>query len=125
MYLNLLDDILKNTEIFLEFWNEYIKPEFYYLAFFEKKGQKSLFEETEILYVEKFREIFFDDITKLIRGFKNKLGLEGYLTNIDKKNREKTAVEITYAYIIQFILYKTLVDNDFGKFKKEFAAKRD
>ena len=32
----ILDDILKNTEIFLEFWNEYIKPEFYYLAFFER-----------------------------------------------------------------------------------------
>ncbi|PIT90103.1 hypothetical protein COU23_00305 [Candidatus Kuenenbacteria bacterium CG10_big_fil_rev_8_21_14_0_10_36_11] len=119
-----LDDIFKNTEMFLEFWNEYIKPEFYYLAFFEKKGQKSLFKETEILYVEKFREIFFDDITKLIKGFKNKLGLEGYLTNIDKKNREETAVEITYAYIIQFILYKTLVDNDFGKFKKEFNERQ-
>ena len=36
------------------------------------------------------------------------------------KNREKAAVEISYAYIIQFILYKALVDNEFSKFKKEF-----
>lgn len=120
----ILDDLLKQTEMFLEFWQEYIKPEFYYLAFFEKKGQKSFFKETEILPVEKFRQIFFEDITKLIKGFKNKLGLEGYLKNTDIKNREKTAVEITYAYIIQFILYKTLVDNDFGKFKKEFNERQ-
>lgn len=119
-----LDDIFKNTGVFLGFWQEYIKPEFYYLAFFEKKGQKSLFKETEILHVEKFRQIFFDDITKLIRGFKNKLDIEGYLKDIDIKNKGKTAVEITYAYIIQFILYKTLVDNEFGKFKKEFDERQ-
>src|SRR3989339_383014 len=83
-----------------------------------------ILKNTEILYVEKFKQIFFDDITKLIKGFKNKLGLEGYLTNTDIKNREKTAVEITYAYIIQFILYKTLVDNEFGKFKKEFNERQ-
>jgi len=115
-----LKEIFDKTELFLEFWQEYIKPESYYLAFFEKKGQRSLLREAEILNVEDFRQIFFKDITKLIRSFKNKLQIEGYLKEMNIKNREKTAVEISYAYIIQFILYKTLVDNEFSKFKKEF-----
>ncbi|OGY44490.1 MAG: hypothetical protein A3B89_00640 [Candidatus Buchananbacteria bacterium RIFCSPHIGHO2_02_FULL_40_13] len=119
-----LAEIFNKTDLFLEFWQEYIKPEFYYLAFFEKKGQKSLFKEAEILHVEEYRQIFFEDITKLIRSFKNKINIEGYLSSLDKKGREKRAVELTYAYIIQFILYKTLVDNEFGKFKKDFMDRQ-
>ncbi len=119
-----LKEIFEKTELFLEFWKEYIKPEFYYLSFFEKKGQRSLLREGDALNVEDSRQIFFEDITKLIRGFKNKLQLERYLKDLDIKNREKTAVEISYAYIIQFILYKTLVDNEFGKFKKEFEERQ-
>lgn len=115
-----LDEIFKQTEIFLEFWREYTKPEFYYLAFFEKKGQQSLLKKSETLHVEECRQVFFEDITKLIKSFKNKLNLEGYLKSFDNKDREKRSVELTYAYIIQFILYKTLVDNEFSKFKKEF-----
>jgi len=67
--------------------------------------------------------MFFIDITRLIKSFKNKLQIEGYFSNLDKKEREKKAVEITYAYIIQFILYKTLVDNEFGKFAEEFRER--
>lgn len=115
-----LKDIFDKTDEFLEFWNEYIKPEFYYLSFFEKKGQQSLLKESEILRVEEYRQLFFEDITKLIKSFKNKLNLEGYLKSFDKKERGKKSIELTYAYIIQFILYKTLVDNEFSKFKKEF-----
>ena len=70
-------------------------------------------QETEQLPVEENRQIFFEDITKLIASFKNKLDIEGYLNGLPQKERTKTAVEITYAYIIQFILYKTLVDNEF------------
>jgi type I restriction-modification system DNA methylase subunit len=33
---------------------------------------------------------------------------------------DKKATEISYAYFIQFILYKNLVDNCFGKFNEEF-----
>jgi len=33
-----LNQILDETELFLEFWKEYIKPEFYYLLFFEPFG---------------------------------------------------------------------------------------
>ena len=114
-----LNQILNETELFLEFWKEYIKPEFYYLLFFEPFGQLAFIKE-EKLPVEHNRQIFFEDITKLIRGFKNKLQIEGYFNDVDKKIRKKQAVEITYAYIIQFILYKTLVDNEFGSFKEKF-----
>ncbi len=114
-----LNQILHETELFLEFWKEYIKPEFYYLLFFEPFGQLPLIKE-ETLPVEQNRQMFFKDITKLIRGFKNKLQIEGYFNDLDKKTKEKQAVEITYAYIIQFVLYKTLVDNEFGKFGEQF-----
>ncbi len=103
----------------MTFWKEYIKPEFYYLSFFEKTGQLALVEETK-LHVEDSRQLFFEDITKLIQSFKNKLQIEGYLEGSDKKEREKRSIELTYAYVIQFILYKTLVDNDFDDFGKEF-----
>lgn len=116
-----LDDLFGRTDFFLTFWKEYIKPEFYYLSFFEKTGQLALIEETK-LHVEDNRQLFFEDITKLIQSFKNKLQIEGYLEEADKKTREKRAIELTYAYIIQFILYKTLVDNDFDDFTKEFET---
>ena len=116
-----LKQIFDSPNLFNEFWQEYIKPENYYLSFFEEKGQLKFFPED--LSIGKKRQDFFRDITTLIKSFKNKLQIEGYLEGTDKKQKEKIAVEITYAYIIQFILYKTLVDNDFGNFKKEFEAK--
>lgn len=116
-----LDDIFKKTSEFLEFWREYIKPRFYYLSFFEKTGQQSLFTETP-LKVEENRRLFFQDITKLIESFNHKIKLEGYLEEENLKKRAKKAVELTYAYIIQFILYKTLVDNNFDDFAEEFSA---
>ena len=115
-----LDQIFEKTDLFIEFWKEYIKPEFYYLSFFEPPKQISLFEEEHALPVDQNRQMFFDDITKLIKSFKNKLQLEGYFNELVEKQNEKKAVEITYAYIIQFILYKTLVDNEFGNFSQEF-----
>jgi len=114
-----LNFIFENPDLFLEFWREYIKPEFYYLSFFEPLGQLSLFKENK-LSVEQNIEIFFNDITKLITSFNKKLQIEGYFNNLNKREKEKKAVEITYAYLIQFILYKTLVDNNFGNFINEF-----
>lgn len=116
-----LDEIFSDPELFLDFWEEYTKPEFYYLSFFEERGQLKLLPSD--LSVEKRKQDFFNAITTLIRGFKNKLKIEGYFKDLDRKEQGKKAIEITYAYIIQFILYKTLVDNDFGKFKKEFEEK--
>jgi len=113
-----LNQIFSQPDLFLSFWQEYIKPENYYLSFFEKTGQLKLLPED--LSVEARRQDFFRDITTLIRGFKNKLDIEGYFHDLEKKEKGKRATEITYAYIIQFILYKTLVDNDFDDFSKEF-----
>jgi len=117
-----LETILDDTPLFLEFWREYIKPETYYLAFFEKRRRESLLQETEQLPVEQYRQLFFEDITKVIQSFKNKLNIEGYLNHLPEKEKTKTAVEITYAYMIQFILYKTLVDNEFDDFPQKYEA---
>lgn len=118
-----LDQIFSDPELFKDFWQEYIKPESYYLSFFEEKGQLKI--SAENLLVDRAREDFFKDITTLIRSFKNKLKIEGYFRDLEKKEKEKKAVEITYAYIIQFILYKTLVDNEFGEFNREFTERVD
>jgi len=83
---------------FLTFWQEYTTPEYYYLSFFRKKGQLQIFE-ADIPHLDEVREDFFKDITKLIENFKNKLNLKGYFKDVkDETEREKKAVEITYAY---------------------------
>jgi len=127
-----LNNIFENPNLLLEFWNEYIQPKYYYLQFFEKIGQLEIFEED--LSVDKKRENFFEDITTLIKSFKNKLNIKGYFESIGEQEKgyfakigeqgsEKKAVEITYAYLIQFILYKTLVDNEFEDFSDSFTQR--
>jgi hypothetical protein len=44
-----LDQIITATSFFLAFWKEYIKSEFYYLSFFEPRGQLSLLKNTDRL----------------------------------------------------------------------------
>ncbi len=117
-----LEHILSDTAYFLEFWKEYIKPEYYYLSFFEQAGQLSFFGKEE-LHIEDYRQLFFEDITTLIRSFRNKLRIEGYFNGLDRKEALKKATEITYAYIIQFILYKTLVDNRFDDFGNDYKGR--
>jgi hypothetical protein len=115
-----INQLFKRPELFNEFWKDYTLTDKYYISYFEPQGQLSLFKETEILSVEKNIEVFFQDITMLIRSIANKLQIQGYINGTNEKEREERAVQITYAYIIQFILYKTLVDNDFGQFRKEY-----
>jgi len=115
-----LDEILDDPEIFTTFWKEYTLPETYYISFFERMGSKSLFDR-EGLEVEQYREMFFDDITELIRNFKYKLRLSQYFNN--EKDPDKVATEISYAYVIQYILYKTLVDDDYSDKKNEFLER--
>lgn len=67
-----LDQILNEPDRFLEYWKEYIKPEAYYLSYFEPKGQLSLIKE-EKLPVENNMELFFAHITQLIRVLSIKL----------------------------------------------------
>lgn len=119
----ILDELLSNPALFRDFWDEYTKPEYYYLSFFEELGQLRIFKDIEKLYVEQNKIIFFEDITNLIRSFKNKLNIEGYFEELEKSEREKKSVEITYAYIIQFILYKTLVDNDYDEYGENYEKK--
>lgn len=120
-----IEQIFNDPRIFKTFWTDYTRPENYYLSFFEKHGQQSLFDNEGILKVDDNRELFFEDITKLIDNFKNKLNIEGYFNETDKRQREKKAIEISYAYFIQFILYKTLVDNCFANFDNEFKDRLD
>jgi len=118
-----IDDILKIPIDLLTFWSEYTTPEYYYLSFFKKKGEQEL-QEADIPHLDDVREEFFKDITKLIENFKNKLNLKGYFKEvIDDTERNKKAVEITYAYLIQFILYKTLVDNSFSDFEEDWKQR--
>jgi len=77
-----IEQIFNNTDLFQTFWNNYIKPENYYLSFFEKNGQQSLFDFEEKLKVEENKELFFEDITKLIKNFKNKLSLFNVITYV-------------------------------------------
>lgn len=120
-----LDEILSDPALFRDFWIEYTKPEYYYLSFFEEVGQLTIFKDIEKLHVEQHRVVFFEDITALIRSFKNKLKIEGYFEGLEKNDKEKKAIEITYAYIIQFILYKTLVDNDYNNYGPSYQKKVD
>lgn len=95
-----LDAILNNPSQLKTFWGDYLKEENYYLTFFEKTGQSSLFKEEETLKIDENRELFFDDITKLIIHFKDKLGIVGYLQENGTVDSDKKATEIAYAYII-------------------------
>jgi len=118
-----IDQIFDDPTTFISFWNEYTKPETYYQTFFEKKGQLKLFEFPPP-NVDDVRQDFFLDITQLIESFKNKLNLKGYFENEKSEtDKQKKAVEITYAYLIQFILYKTLVDNAFIDFENDWEER--
>ena len=121
-----LDQMFSNPIRFRIFWEEYIKPANYYLAFFEKVGQQSFPFQDESKSVDKHRYRFFEDVTEIIRKLKDKLLNAGYFRTLHGKTEEeknKKATEIAYSYLIQFILYKTLVDNGFPTFDKEFKKK--
>jgi len=119
-----IDQLLSETDLFLEYWKEYIKLEHYYLSFFGQKEQLPLLEQAA-LDVEDARQLFFEDITTLIKSLRSKLQIEGYFGDIDNWEAKKKATEITYAYIIQFILYKTLVDNRFESFTHDYELRID
>ncbi len=116
-----LDHILEKTSIFLTFWKEYTQIENYYLQFFEKTAETSEYEEDLNLEINK--QDFFTDITKLIDNFRKNLNLKGYFKEVSEQEKGKKSVEISYAYFIQFILYKTLADNDFHNFGTDFSER--
>ena len=110
------DKIVENSADFLQFWNDYIKSERYYLEIFNPSGQRDMFPEKMDLNEDESRKIFFEDTTKLIRKFRVKLKTIGVFDLLT----EKQEVETTYSYLIQFILYKVLVDAGYQKFIAEY-----
>jgi hypothetical protein len=105
-----LDKMLANPKDFLTFWENYLKPENYYIELFAPSGQGIFFDEPLDLNDSENRSIFFKDTSKIISNFRIKIKIKD----------DKTAIETAYAYLIQFILYKVLVDNRFKKFENEY-----
>lgn len=122
-------EMLNKPEEFLVFWNEFIQPINYYISFFKQEiVTKNVFESLD---VAENRQKFFTDITTLIYSFTKKLNLKAYFDDyfkaqkINESEGHKFAIEITYSYLIQFILYKTLADNDFAQFKDDFYQRQN
>ncbi len=115
-----IQDIFNNPQDFITYWQNYIKLENYYPECFAPSDQ--LFNAAKIdLNKKENRELFFDDVTKVIRNFRGKMKAIGaFDTLLTITENDKLAVETSYAYLIQFILYKVLVDNDYKKFKGEY-----
>lgn len=114
-----IDTILNNVKDFLVYWNEYIKPENYYIELFNQDDNEEI--EKLNLNQSENRILFFDDITQVINNFKGKMKAIGAFDDLFKiKEYDKIAVETSYAYLIQFILYKVLVDNGYKKFNIEY-----
>jgi hypothetical protein len=114
-----IEDILNNPRDFVVYWKDYIKPENYYIDLFDTNSEDKI--EKLDLNLEENRVVFFEDVTQVIQKFKGKMraiGAFGTLFNI--KENEKIAVETSYAYLIQFILYKVLVDNEYKRFNDEY-----
>ena len=116
-----LDSIFANTNDLLAFWGDYLKPENYYIELFNPSGQLEMFETKLSLNDPENRKSFFDDTTKLISRFKTKMKNIGAFDLFGVSN-EKLAVETSYSYLIQFILYKVLVDNKFGQLSEQYAT---
>lgn len=116
-----LDSMLDNHSDFLAFWDDYLKPENYYIELFNPSGQLEMFETKLSLNDPENRKSFFVDTTKLISKFKTKMRSIGAFDLFSVSN-EKLAVETSYSYLIQFILYKVLVDNKFGKLAQQYES---
>ncbi|MDR0550871.1 MAG: N-6 DNA methylase [Spirochaetaceae bacterium] len=117
-----LADILNKKSRFWEKWEQYISTETYYDMVFNIKGQQELFEAERLdPSAAENRPFFFNDITNLLRTFKTKIQALFPLWQED----ERKAIETTYSYVIQFILYKVLIDNNYQKLKNDYQTFRE
>jgi len=117
-----IKEIFDRNSRFWQKWELYITPETYYDMAFNSKEQQELFE-TERLNPCTFenRPFFFNDITTLLSTFKTKISaLVPLFTQEDRQ-----AVETTYSYVIQFILYKVLIDNNYQKLNNDYKTFRE
>ena len=113
-------DIFADISGFLTFWEEYINTTTFYLNYFTGKSFDDLFEESIKPKVGENREKYFNKTTKLVSEFKTKLIQKGFTPKEGLfENDDKKATEMAYSYLIQFILFKTLVDNNY--FDLEYA----
>jgi type I restriction-modification system DNA methylase subunit len=105
-------EIFKNPEDFITFWQDYINSESFYQSYFSGNEQDGLFE---IKYkVDENREKYFQSTTQIVHDFKTKLIQKGFTPKEGLfENTDKKATELAYSYLIQFILFKTLVDNKY------------
>jgi hypothetical protein len=117
-----LKDIFDKKSAFWEKWKQYINQETYYDMAFNPMGQLQFFE-TERLNpcAAENRPFFFNDITTLLSAFKTKISALVPLF----AQEDRQAVETTYSYIIQFILYKVLIDNNYKKLKNDYETFRE
>jgi hypothetical protein len=107
-------DIFADISGFLTFWKEYINATTFYLNYFTGKSFDDLFEESIKPKVDENRERYFNITTKLVSEFKTKLIQKGFTPKEGLfENEDKKATEMAYSYLIQFILFKTLVDNNY------------
>ena len=109
-----MEQMLADPQRFRTLWDSYLKPENYYLDLFLQTGQGILFDDPLGLNDAENQSIFFKDTSKIIRNFRTKIKIDD----------DKTAVETAYAYLIQFIMYKVLVDNRFQKFENDYQRFR-
>ncbi|MGN0917005.1 MAG: Eco57I restriction-modification methylase domain-containing protein [Candidatus Enterousia sp.] len=114
-----LDSVFANSNDLMAFWGDYLKPENYYIELFNPSGQLEIFETKLSLNDPENRKSFFVDTTKLISKFKTKMKNIGAFDLFGVSN-EKLAVETSYSYLIQFILYKVLVDNKYGTLSEQY-----
>ena len=105
-----LDRMLENPKLFRIFWENYLTPENYYSELFQPSGQRVLFDDPLDLNDTENLENFFVETSRLIANFRTKIKIKD----------DKIAFETAYAYLIQFILYKVLVDNRFQRFENEY-----
>jgi type I restriction-modification system DNA methylase subunit len=117
-----LQDIFDKTSRFWQKWGQYTAPETYYDMAFNSRGQKELFEAARLdPCAAENRPFFFNDITNLLSVFKSKITVLFPLLATE----ERQAVETTYSYVIQFILYKVLIDNNYKKLKNDYEVFRE
>ncbi len=114
-------DIFTDFARFQTFWEEYTKSQNYYISYFRGEIFEGVgFEEYFKPKVEDKRNDYYKQTTTLVSKFKDKL-INNRLLDQDRlfeptgkaTDQEKTATELSYSYLIQFILFKTLVDNNF------------